>query len=123
MKIETLVFDKLKKMIPADASKTILFANVADTSYELFFYCMLADGEFHQCYTLAENGVLDSHLLDLCFSEIASQIKSDKTYWACSIYVFNFLADPDGVYLDVEYYEKNAKMYKVKKDWKEKYLI
>ena len=40
MKIETLVFDNLKKMIPADASKTILFAGVADTNYELFFYCI-----------------------------------------------------------------------------------
>ena len=123
MKIETLVFDNLKKMIPADASKTILFANVADTSYELFFYCMLADGEFHQCYTLAENGVLDSHLLDLCFSEIASQIKSDEKYRAGSNNVFTFVADHSGVHLDVEYYERNARMYKIKKDWKAKYLV
>lgn len=122
MKIETMVFDNLKKIIPADASKTILFANVTDTSYELFFYCALADGELHQCYTLAENGILDSHLLDLSFSKIALQIRLDKKYKADSNNIFTFIVDNGGVRLDVEYCDRNAKMYKVKKDWKAKYL-
>lgn len=123
MKIETMVFDNLKKIIPTSASKTILFANVTDTSYELFFYCALADGEMHQCYTLAENGILDSHLLDLSFSKIALQIRSDKKYKAGNNNVFTFVVDNSGVHLDVEYYEKDAKMYKLKKAWKEKYII
>ena len=123
MKIETLVFDNLKKIIPAEASKTILFANVTDTSYELFFYCALADGEFHQCYTLAEKGILDSYLLDVTFAKIAEQIRADKKYKTDSTNVFTFTVDKQGVRVTVDYYSKGIKTYKINKDWKGKYII
>lgn len=122
MKIETLVFDNLKKVIPKNASKTILYANVTDSSYELFFYCLFEDGIFKQCYTLAEDGILDSHLLDITFAKIAEQIRTDKKYKANNYNVFTVTVDNDGVRLDVDCYSKDAKMYKIKKGWKEKYL-
>ena len=123
MKLETLVFDSLRKIIPQDASKTVLFANVTDTSYELFFYSLFDDGIFKQCYTLAENGILDSHMLDVCFSKIAEQIRADKEYRPDSKNVFTFIVDDRGVCLNVDYYSKNARIYKIKKDWKEKYIV
>lgn len=123
MKIETLVFDSLKEIIPRDASKTILFANVTDTSYELFFYCLFKDGVFKQCYTLAGDGILDSHLLDVCFSKIAEQIRADKKYRSDSKNVFTFTVDEQGVYLDVDYYSEDARTYTIKKDWQERYII
>lgn len=123
MKLETLVFDSLKKIIPKDATKTVLFASVMDTRYELFFYCLFEDGAFKQCYTLAEDGILDSHLLDITFAKIVEQIKSDKKYKADNCNVFTVTVDNNSVLMDVDYYSKNAKVYKIKKEWKEKYLI
>lgn len=123
MKLETLVFDSLKKIIPQDATKTVLFASVTDTSYELFFYCLFEDGVFKQCYTLAEDGILDSHLLDITFAKIVEQIKSDKKYKADNCNVFTIVVDNTGVRLDVDYYSKSEKVYKIKKEWQKKYLI
>ena len=123
MKIETLVFDSLRKIIPKDASKTILFANVTDTSYELFFYSLFDDGIFKQCYTLAEDGILDAHLLDMTFAEIAEQIRTDKKYKSDSKNIFTFIVDENGICLKVDHYSADARIYKIKKDWKEKYII
>lgn len=122
MKIETLVFDNLKKVLPKEATKTILYAFVEDTSYELYFYCVMGDGKLHQCYSLAENGILDSYTLDQTFAMIASQIKSDKKYKVGSNNIFTFVIDNCGVQLDVNYYEKGSKVFKIKKQWSEKYL-
>ena len=123
MKIETLVFDSLKKIIPQNAAKTVLFASVTETSYELFFYCLFEDGVFRQCYTLAEDGILDSYLLDMTFTKIAEQIRADKKYKSDSKNVFTFTVDERGVRLTVDYYSEEARTYKIKKDWKEKYII
>jgi len=122
LKIETLVFDSLRKIIPQDASKTILFANVTDTSYELFFYSLFDDGIFKQCYTLAEDGILDAHLLDMTFAKIAEQIRADKKYKANSNNLFTFTVDGHGIVLDVDCYGADAKLYKIKKEWKAKYI-
>lgn len=122
MKIETLVFDSLRKVIPQDATKTILFASVTDTSYELFFYSSFDNDIFKQCYTLAEDGILDVHLLDMTFAKIAEQIRADKKYKANSNNVFTFMVDGHGIGLDVDCYGVDAKLYKIKKEWKAKYI-
>lgn len=122
MKIETLVFDGLKKIIPQDAVKTVLFASVTETSYEVFFYCLFKDGVYRQCYTLAEDGILDSHLLDMTFSKIAEQIRADKKYSASCYNVFTITVDNKGVRLDVDCHNKDVKAYRIKKEWQEKYL-
>lgn len=118
-----MVFDSLKRIIPKDASKTVLFANVTDTSYELFFYSSVEGGIFKQCYTLAEDGILDAHLLDMTFAKIAEQIRADKKYKSDSRNVFTFTVDERGVCLTVDYYSEDARIYKIKKDWKKKYII
>lgn len=82
MKLETLVYDKLKRVIPEKASKTVVYADVCLTSYELFFYCLLPRRGYGQCYELAEEGVLDAHLLDEAFAETVKVLKADKNYRA-----------------------------------------
>ena len=36
MKPETLIFDKVRSIIPDGSSKTVFFASVTETSYEVF---------------------------------------------------------------------------------------
>lgn len=122
MKLETLVYDTIKKVIPKEATKTAVYANVNDTSYEMFFYSFLPLDGYRQCYELAEDRCLDAHTLDLVFEEIAEMIKADKNYKAGSNHLFTFLIDAEGIQSVVEYLSKDARIYCVKKEWKEKYL-
>lgn len=122
MKLETLVYDKLKRAIPEEASKTVVYADVCLTSYEIFFYCLLPGSGYGQCYELAEKGVLDAYLLDEAFAETAEVLKADKNYRADSRTLFTFVIDARGVKVTTEYYGKEVGVYRIKKEWKEKYL-
>lgn len=122
MKLETLIFDNLKNVIPREASKTVVYANVNETSYEIFFYCLLPQNGYRQCYELAEADALDAHSLDEAFAEIAKNIKADKTYSAECNNLFTFVIDAAGVTMSVEHLAEDTRIYRTKKEWKEKNL-
>lgn len=122
MKLETLIYDAIKKVIPQESLKTAVYANVTDTSYEIFFYCLFPQNGYRQCYDLAEADVLDAHLLDMTFEEIAKVIKTDKAYESERNNLFTFIIDASGVKMTVEHFDKDTRMYRVKKEWNEKNL-
>lgn len=122
MKIETRVFDALKKLIPLETTKTILYAGVSDTSYELFFYSLFPENGFRQCYVLAEDGLLDENVLDAVFSDIADMIKADQKYQHGKLNIFTFSIGETGVELSIEYHDKNERVYRLKKDWENRFL-
>lgn len=122
MKLETLIYDAIKKVIPQESLKTAVYANVNDTSYEIFFYCLFPQNGYRQCYDLAEADVLDAHLLDMTFEEIAKVIKTDKAYESERNNLFTFIIDASGVKMTVEHFDKDTRMYRVKKEWNEKNL-
>lgn len=122
MKLETLIYNNIKKVIPRESIKTVVYANISDTSYEIFFYCLWPQNGYRQCYDLAEAGVLDAYLLDTTFAEIARVIKADKIYSAKSNNLFTFIVDAVGVKLTVEHFDKDTQIYRMKKEWKEKNL-
>lgn len=122
MKLETLIYDAIKKVIPQESLKTAVYANVTATSYEIFFYCLFPQNGYRQCYDLAEADVLDAHLLDMTFEEIAKVIKTDKAYESERNNLFTFIIDASGVKMTVEHFDKDTRMYRVKKEWNEKNL-
>ncbi len=122
MKLETLVYDKLKKVIPANASKTVLYVSVADTSYELFFYSRFDANEYRNCYEMAENGLIDAYLLDKVFADIAEMIKSSQLFHNSDMNIFTFILDEGGIRMNIEYFDRNVRIYQIKKEWKETYL-
>ena len=122
MKLETLVYDSIKKVIPKEAERTIIYANISDTSYEIFFYCRFAQIGYQQCYELAEEGVLNAHLLDITFSEMAHAIRSNQQYHTGQENLFTFIIGGDGVKSTVEYLDRETRIYQVKKAWREQYL-
>ena len=122
MKLETLIYDAIKKVIPQESLKTAVYANVNDTSYEIFFYCLFPQNGYRQCYDLAEADVLDAHLLDMTFEEIAKVIKTDKAYESERNNLFTFIIDASGIKMTVEHFDKDTRMYRVKKEWNEKNL-
>lgn len=123
MKTETMLYDVLKNVIPADAIKTVLFAAVGETSYEMQFFSLFQDADqYQQCFQMAEEGTLDENALDGAFERIAAFIRSDAQYKENEINIFTLVVNKNGVRLAVQTFDKHARMYQIKKSWKEQYL-
>ena len=121
MKPETLIYDRIKKIIADYCGKIVLFAAISQTSYEIFFYVDI-DSRMIQCFELAEQGLLDENKLDDVFSDIAKIIRESKEYQNDKCNIVTIILDKSGLRKYMEYYEKDVRMYKIKKAWKEKYL-
>lgn len=119
MKPETLIYDKVRQIIPKGSSKTVFFASVTETSYEVFFYAYI-DGNPVQCFELAEQELLDENELDTVFADIVDVIKKSKVYQNDKNNIATITVDKSGIKMDMEYVDKNARMYGVKKEWKQK---
>lgn len=122
MKIETLIYEKIRPIIPIKSEKTIFFAAISQTSYEVFFYSSI-DGKFVQCFQLAEEGILDENELDSVFKSIVNIIKESKFFMLDKYNIVTITIGKSGVKMDIDYYDEDVRMYKVKKEWKQKYLI
>lgn len=122
MELETLVYDAIKKVIPKESTRTVVYANIKHTSYEIFFYCLFPQDGYKQCYDLAETGAMDADILDTTFAEISRVIKADELYNAEKNSLFTFIIDSCGIKMNVEHLDKDARIYSVKKEWKAKNL-
>ena len=122
MKLETVIYSKMKGMLPENTSKTVFYANISDNTYEMMFYSFFRDGKIKQCYELAEMNVLNGYQLEKIFDDLAKMIRADEKYKAEMQNVFTLVIDSEGVQMQVEYYDKKESAYRIKKGWKEKYL-
>lgn len=117
MKPETLIFDKVRKILPDKSEKTVLFVGITKTSQEVYFYSFI-NGEAIQCYTLAEQYELDENELAEVFSEIVGIIKDSKLYIPDKYNVGTITVDKSGIRLDMRYHEMDASEYRIQKEWK-----
>lgn len=121
MKPETLIYEKIKKIIPEKSEKTVFFAAMSQTIYEVFFYSFI-EGNYIQCYELAEQGKLDENELDHVFDAIVDIIKNSKLFIKDKYNIATIKVDKAGIKLDMEYYGKETGIYKIKKEWKQKII-
>ena len=117
MKLETLIYDKIRKIIPDKSEKTVFFVGITKTSHEVYFYTFI-DGQSVQCYTLAERYELDENELAEVFSEIVGIIKESKLYNQDKYNVSTILLDKSGIKISIEYHGMEASEYKIQKKWK-----
>ena len=122
MKPETLIFDKVRSIIPDGSSKTVFFASVTETSYEVFFYAFI-DGNPVQCFELAEQNLLDENELDTVFASIVEVIRNANIYQRDKNNIVTIIIDKSGVKMDMAYVERDARMYGIKKEWKQKNIL
>ena len=118
MKAETLIYEKVRPIIPEGSSKTIFFVSVTQTSYEVFFYSFIDDKPM-QCFELAEQEKLDENKLDLVFAAIVDILKKSKVYKADKNNIATITVDKSDVKMDIIYAEKGERMYAIKKEWKQ----
>ena len=69
MKLETLAYDNIKKVLPKGALKTVVYANISDTSYEIFFYSLFPGQGYKQCYELAVGSSAAALNFSICFNK------------------------------------------------------
>ncbi len=118
MKPETLIYDQIRKITPEKSSRNIFFAAITQTSYEIFFYSYI-NGVAVQCYELAEQGLIDENDLDKAFGAIAGIIRDSKVFDTAKINIATITVDKSGINMGMEYVDKNARMYKIKKEWEQ----
>ncbi len=118
MKPETLIYDKVRKIIPDQSETTIFFAGITETSYEIFFYSLI-EGKFVQCYSLAEQGKIDEIEMEAVFEKIAKIIRESKQFNAEKYNLATIKVDKSGITLEIQYHERNARIYKIKKEWEQ----
>lgn len=121
MKIETLIYEKVREIIPAKSEKTIFFAAISRTSYEVFFYSFI-NGIPKQCFELAEEGKMDENVLNKAFGEIVDIIRDSKQFIVDKYNIATIRIDKTGIKIDIEYYDRNVRMYKIKKEWANQHI-
>lgn len=121
MKPETLIYDKVKLIIPDNSDKTVFFAAISKTSYEVFFYSYI-DEKPVQCFALAEQNLLNENELDTVFEEIVNVIKSSKVYNYNKLNVVTITLDKTGIKMNVDYHNLDESLYGLKKEWKQNTL-
>ena len=121
MKLETLLFDDVRQIIPEGSSRSVFYIGIADTSAEVFFYSWI-DGRPVQCYTLAEEGSLNANVLEKVFLVVVNSIRQSKNYHAGEFNLFTLVLDDAGVKLEAEYGKEDVRLYSMKKAWKEKWV-
>ncbi len=122
MKPETLIFDKVRLIIPNGSSKTVFFASVTETSYEVFFYTYINANPI-QCFDLAEQNLLDENELDAVFAYIVEVIRNADVYKKDKNNIATIIVDKSSVKIDMTYVDKDARLYKIKKEWKQKNIL
>lgn len=91
-------------------------------SSEVFFYAFI-EGKAIQCFELAEQDKLDENELDSAFELIVNIIKESEFYKSDRNNIATIAVDKSGVNMNMEYYEKDAHMYKIKKEWEKKVML
>lgn len=116
MKPETIMLEKIREIVPSNSDRNIFFAAITQTSYEVFFYSFI-DGMPKQCFSLAEEGLLDANALDSTFEFIVNTIKGSKIFKPDKLNIATIYYDKACLKMDTDHYDNDVRLYKIKKDW------
>lgn len=111
----------LFNVLPKGWEKAILYAQITESSYELFYYAKV-NGEFVNNFDLEKKGLgVDRQEVRKHFREIYEILLPDykKKQW----YAMTFILLKTGEFsVDYEYTDYSEESFEYKKLWKEKYL-
>lgn len=116
------ILDLLDHLLPSDAKKTVMYCEIEEQAYEVFYYSYFADGSCKQCYELEAEDRVDAEILADGFENIAAFIRDSKEYNAEKRNVVTVVIEGVSENIKVDQYDKSVGLYKIKKEWKEKNL-
>lgn len=111
----------LFNVLPNGWEKAILYAQMTESSYELFYYAKV-NGEFVINFDLEKEGLgVDRQEVRKCFREIYEILLPDyrEKHW----YAMTYILSKSGEFtVDYEYTDYSEDSLSYKKIWKKKYL-
>lgn len=123
MKLETKIYDKLKKVLPIEYDKIVLYANVTETAFDIHYYSLdEKTSDIRQCYDLAEEGTLDGSVLDEVFANLAKDIRQEERFQKDKINVVTMIITKTALVLEYQTIAPTTNLAKMKKEWKANYL-
>lgn len=112
------IFKIIDGIFPSEAVKTVMFCEIENKSYEVFFYSYFEDGSSKQCYELEDEGKINSEVLEQGFAEIALYIRNCKEYNSEKRNVVTIITDGANANVEIKQFDKSMGLYKIKKEWK-----
>ena len=116
------IVEIVDQILPPETKKTIFFCEVEDRAYECSYYAYFADGSCKQCYQLAEEELVDPMELEECFKKMVDFIRETPEYKSEKRNVVTIIIDGSREKVDFQTFDKSLGLYKLKKEWKLKYL-
>ena len=112
------IFELLDNVLPSDARRTVVFCEVEENAYEIFYYSYFSDDSCKQCYELEAEGKITSKTLENGFEKLASFIRDSSEYDPEKRNVITLLVNGSIEKSKIEQFDKNVSLYKIKKEWK-----
>ena len=112
------IFEILDSVLPTDAKKTIVFCEVEDKAYEIFYYSYFSDDSCKQCFELESEGMITSETLEKGFERLALFIRDSDEYDSAKRNVITLMVEGATETSKVEQFDKTVGLYKIKKEWK-----
>ena len=122
MEIEQEIYFLLSNIIPTDAVEFLLFCEAESTAYEMKFYVRFTNGLQKDCYTLAEQGLLNEDGIDNMFQQIYEKLILTKEFNPQKRNVFTFKTDRRLYFFIAKQYDRAINLYLIKQEWRKKYL-
>ena len=115
------IFELVDGLLPSMAKKTVFFCEIEESAYEIFYYTYFKDNSCKQCYELAEEGMVDERTLDAGFEKIADFIRKADFFDAEKRNVITLSIKGMNETVNIDQFDKDVGLYKIKKDWKSNY--
>lgn len=112
-----------KTILPQNAKKVVFFCEIEENANECSYYFFDGQGNIKQCYELAEEGMIDSVLLDNTFEKIVEYLKNIDSFDFEKRNVVTIIIEENTEKIKIEKFDKSVGLYKLKKEWKLKYLV
>lgn len=116
-KIENIL-EILDNILPNKAKKTVIFCEVEQTAYEVFYYSYFTDMSCKQCYELVDEGIIDPNMLDAGFERMAKYVRECEEFSTDKRNVITIVVEGTSETVDIKQFDKTVGLYKIKKEWK-----
>ena len=116
------IVELLDSVLPSNSIKTVMFCEVEQKAYEIFYYSFFRDGTCKQCYDLASENVIEESMLDNVFERIAEYVRELEEYDSNVRNVVTIMIEGINEITCLKKYDKSIGLYSIKKEWKDKYL-
>lgn len=124
-----LIATKLQEILPADWEKVIFYAEVTDSSYEIFYYVFVSDREAPlQCYDIPELYEIEEEKIDEVFEELYNPLLAEqsdlehqgKEKWTN----YTLVLENNGKFsVNYDFSPLELEGYNYLTEWKKKYLV